>query len=286
MNATSYLPTSPEIAAASRFDWYEMTIDDRDDGRIPVALSLALGGTVTRAKGRNGYASCQVVERSGEVLAQVYGSSARHGEAHVVTSSEACDEVVPLLRRLYAEHRVSRVDVSADFRADFETLDAYALELAARRSLSHRLITDSSGGATRYLGSPSSELRVRVYKKTEQLRSLHPERAADIPDGIVRVELQARPSKRPSKERVSTMEPADVWGLGRWTSDLASDLLGFDAERVPTHFRKPANWVRGLHFLKHQYGPMVERRVGDVGLERARAEVLEALGLIDESEQP
>lgn len=266
-------------ALGCRFDWYELTADGLDDGRVAPALALALGGTVTQGKGRNGYAVCKVVERDGVVLAQVYGHSARAGEVHVTISGEACDEVVPLVRRLYPDHRVSRADSSVDFAADFGGLDRRAVEFAQARGLSHRLITDSDGGATRYLGAPSSELRTRVYKKSEQLRALHPEAAATVPDGIVRVELQARPGKRDVKERVSTMTADELWGLGKWSQIMALELLGIDAPRVPTHFDRPSDWNRAMHFLGRQYRPMIERRAESVGVDQARTELLEALGL-------
>lgn len=263
----------------SRFDWYEITFEGFDDGRERSALALALGGSLSRSKGRNGYAECFAIERDGSTLAQVYGRSARLGELHIVTTSEACDEVVPVLRRLWPEHRISRADSSIDFAADFDELDALAVKFAEARGLSFRLVSDSDGGATRYLGAPSSELRVRVYKKSEQLRALHPEAAADVPDGIVRVELQARPGKRAVKERVATMTADDLWGLGAWSQLFASEILGFDAERVPTHFRRPSDWSRALHFFERQYSPMVQRRAAEVGADQVRAELLEALGL-------
>jgi hypothetical protein len=270
-------------ALGCRFDWYELTADGLDDGRVAPALSLALGARITQGKGRNGYAVCEVVQRDESVLAEVYGHSARAGEVHIKTSGDACDEVVPLLRRLYPSHRVSRADSSVDFAADFDELDAQALAFATRRGLSHRLITDSAGGATRYLGAPSSELRLRVYRKSEQLRALHPELAETIPDGIVRAELQGRPGKRDVKELVSVMSADELWGLGQWSQLFAAELLGFDAPRVPTHYRRPSDWQRALHFLNRQYGPMMARRVDDVGLEAVQREVLDALGLLADS---
>ena len=263
----------------TRFDWYEITADGLDDGRVPPALALALGGRVTVGKGRNGYAQCHVIERDDLVLAQVYGHSARTGEVHITVSGQACDEVVPLLRRLYPDHRVSRADSSVDFEADFDSLDRLAVEFATARGLSHRIIRDSDGGATRYLGAPSSELRLRVYRKTEQLRALHPEAASTIPDGIVRAELQGRPGKRDTKEAVSLMTADELWGLGKWSQGFASSILGFDAPRVPTHFDRPSDFMRALHFLERQYGPMMKRRVEAVGLDSARREVMSALGL-------
>lgn len=264
-----------------RFDWYELTADGLDDGRVPRALALATGGRITPGKGRNGYAVCEVVERDDRVLCEVYGHSAREGEVHVKTSGEACDEMVPLLRRLYPDHRVSRADAAVDFETDFATLDRRAVAFARAHGISHRLITDSEGGATRYLGAASSETRVRVYKKTEQLRQLHPEIASTIPDGIVRIEEQARPGKRSVKERVSTMTADELWGIGQWTKLFGLELLAIDAPRVPTHFRRPSEWARALHFLGEQYGPMMQRRADAVGREQAAAEVLAALGLAE-----
>lgn len=263
----------------ARFDWYEVTMDDLDDGRVPAALALSLGARTSQGRGRNGYGTCTVIERDGDALAHVYGGSARIGEVHVTVTSESCDEVVPLIRRLWPAHRVSRFDSSIDFEIDFNELDALALEFAQARGLSHRFITDSDGGATRYLGAPSSELRVRVYRKTEQLRAMHPERAHEVPDGVVRVELQARPGKREAKERASTMSADDAWGLGRWTRDFAGQFLAIDARRTATHIRRPSDWSRSLHWLSQQYSPMIQRRIDEVGRDAVVAEVLEALGV-------
>ena len=288
--------------ASCRFDWFEGTFDraDNPDGASPILgagdpkhvyddgnarvvarrLAAELGGCeLVEGKGRNGYAGAYALVRGDDERARVYGRSARHDEVHVVTSGEACDEVVPILRRLWPVHRVSRVDVSADFLEDFAVIDAIALDFAREKGVSFRLVTDSAGGATRYLGSTTSETMVRVYKKSAQLRALHPTRAGDVPDGIVRCEIQHRPGKRAMKERVAGMAPEDVWGLSRWTKQLAAMLLAVDAVRVSTHSRRPSEWSRALYYLAAQYGPAVSRRVDEVGLEKTVAEVLAALGL-------
>lgn len=264
--------------AGARFDWYAATIDDADDGRVESGLALGLGASLTRGRGRNGYAVCWAVERGDELLAQVYGHSARAGEVHVVTTSESCDEVVPLIRRRWPEHRVARIDSAVDFEADFDQLDQLALRFAADHGIAFELITNSEGGATRYLGARSSEVRVRVYKKSEQLRALHPERD-DIPDGIVRVELQARPGKRDVKAATATMSADDVWGLGEWSKVFAAEVLAIDAPRTSTHFRRSTEWTRAMHFLGQQWSPMIARRVEAVGLDAVRDELLEVLGI-------
>lgn len=264
----------------SRFDWYECTVENVDDERVPLALAIALGGSVARRPGRNGYAQGWEVSTSdGEVLALVYGRSARAGEVHISVPGAACLAAVPVIRRLWPLHGVSRVDSACDFIADFEHLDALALSFAQDRGLSYRLVTDSDGGATRYIGSPRSELMVRLYKKTEQLRAKHPDQADQVPDGVVRAEAQARPGKRALKQAVATFVPDDVWGLAQWSALFAVSILALEPVRTSTHFRRSSDWTRSLHWLGQQYGPMVQERRDEVGREAVAAEVLRKLGI-------
>lgn len=263
----------------ARFDWMGLTFDGFDDGREVEKLRAALGAEMVRARGRNGYAEAWSLVRGDDELARVYGHSARVGEVHIETTSESCDEVVPRLREFWPEHRVARADSAVDYEADFAALDRRAVQFAEDNGISYSLITNSEGGATRYLGSRKSENYVRVYKKSEQLRAAHPERADDIPGGIVRFELEAKPSKRDTKELVATMTADELWGLGEWTQKFAAEFLGIDAPRVSTHFRRPSDWARVLHYLGEQYRPSVERRIAEVGSTRALAEVTGALGL-------
>jgi hypothetical protein len=264
----------------SRFDWYEMTAEGLDDGRVPAALALSTGATVEPGKARNGYGRASVVCRGEDVLAVVYGGSARAGEVHVVTTGSSCDEVVPILRRLWPQHRVSRADAALDFSGDFDQLDAQLVAFCREgRQLKHELIVNSEGGATRYVGGRSSEVRLRLYKKSEQLRALHPDRAQEIPDGVVRVEVQVRPGKRATKELAAVLRPDDMFGLGQWSAQYAAEVLRLQPERTPTNFRRPSDWSRGIHYLGLQWSPMIAARVASRGLEATRAEVLLALGL-------
>jgi hypothetical protein len=48
---------------------------------------------------------------------------------------------------------------------------------------------------------------------------------------------------------------------------------------VPTHFRRPRDFARALHFLGAQYGPMMQRRADDVGIDQVMAEIAAALGI-------
>lgn len=260
----------------SRFDWYASTFESLNLYAVAESLVSALGGSVTEGRGRNGYRKQLTVERDEKVLARVLGESVRVGEVHVVTTSEACDEVVPLLRHWWPEHRVSRCDVAVDVLADFDALDVRSVAFAEKKGLSHRLFTDNLGGATRYLGSPSSEVMVRVYKKSEELRKRHPESASEIPDGIVRAECVVRPNTR-MKGIVAKMESDEIWGLAEWSRGFAAGFFELEAERVPTHFREASDWSKALHWMRQQYGPALRRRAQVVGFEQAREELLAAL---------
>lgn len=268
---------TPSADLESRFDWYECTWDGWEDAAA--TLALALGGDLRQERGRNGYADCKAVVRGDDELVRVYGRSARIGELHAVVTGSSCPEVVPIIRRHWPEHRVSRADSAVDVIADFERVDARAVEFARGRGLSFRLITDSEGGATRYLGAPTSEVRTRVYKKTEQLRAVHPERAQDVPEGLVRFELVIRPQKRDRKLAVASLSSDELWGLSQWSQALAAEMLGVEAERTYLQFRRPSSWLRALHFLGQQYGGMVRARAGEVGTDAVLAELTEALGL-------
>lgn len=261
----------------TRFDWYQATWDGWEDAASH--LAVVLGGQLRTGKGALGYSECHSVVRGEDELVRVYSRSFRVGEVHAVITGESCDEVVPVFRRLFPDHRVSRADSAIDLLADFDQVDDQAVAFAKARGLSYRLITDSEGGATRYLGAPSSEVRVRVYKKTEQLRALHPERASEVPDGVVRVELQARPGKRAVKDATALLDADGLWGMSQWGQVYAAEVLGLDAERIYTHFRRPSDRERSLFFLGLQYGPLARQLAADLGREAALEQLAGVFGL-------
>lgn len=263
----------------SRFDWYQATFDDLDDLRVAQNLAISLGGALVVAKPYYGYSRAWAVEHEDKALVKVFGGSPRGGEVHVQTSSQSCDVVVPLLRKLWPVHRVTRADSSYDFHGTYKSVRDVAKAFADERGIFTYEHVNSDGGATLELGSRSSERQVKVYDKTAELKHKHPERAGEIPEGIIRAELQFRPSKRPAKARVSVMNPDDLWGLSAWTKDLASTLLGFEAERVTLRFKVPSDWSRSVHYLGEHYGPSVARRLETHSPEEVKREVLLALGL-------
>lgn len=263
----------------SRFDWYSATFDIADERRLADGLAIALNGVVTPRKGLHGYSRGWTVERGTDKLATVLGGTAQ-GDTHVITTSESCDLVVPLIRKFWPCHRVARADSAIDFKGDYEEIQAYAKGFAEARGLTWDSRVNSDGGATFTIGSRASERYLRVYKKTEQLRAKYPERSGEIPDGIIRAELEVKPSKRPAKVRLAVMTAEDMWGLGKWTKEFAEELLGLEPERVKLRFKNSTDWERALHYLGKQYGPSIARRLETHPADDVIEQVLDVLGLI------
>ena len=292
VGASARLGKLDTVGQGFRFDWYEATFDGWQADEVASSLAVALGssGAVTRCKGQHGYGfGVQLVE-AGEVVLTVFGGSERVDEVHVRVSGGDCDAVVPLIRKFWPEHRVSRVDSSVDFVADFEELDAVALDFCRNyhignmpKPLSHRLTSCSKGGATRYLGSVKSSKVVRVYKKSEEVRAKDPR--AVVPDGVVRVELQLRPSKRAGKAAVASMSPQAVWGLG-WPREFAQLVAALDVEPVELEGRNKSEWSRALWYLGQQYGKAVRKRAEEVGVDVAMDEVRRSLCVVADTRPP
>lgn len=264
--------------ALARYDWYEATFVTLEPEQVVRRLAAAIGGEVTTGKGRYGYALCSAIDREGRVIARVFTRSKTPGEVHLAVTGESCDEVVPLVREWWPDHRVSRCDVAVDWCTDFELLDERVQKFAEDRGMKHSLFTSSDGGATRYIGSKKSEMFARVYKKSEELRSKYPDQADEVPDGIVRAEIVVRPKSR-NKAALASLPPEAVYGLSKWGKAFAAEFADIDAERIKVSFTQVSDWERIRDTLFAQYGPSVRRRAELVGVEQARAELLEVFCL-------
>lgn len=262
----------------TRFDYYQCTI--REARNVAEHLGVIFGAEKRPAAGRWGYARGSELVSDETVSATVYTGSARADETHVVISGASCDRVVPVIRNLWPRHAVSRADSALDCFADFDRLDADVLRFARDHGIKYRLVTDSDGGATRYLGAPSSTAMLRVYKKSEQLRSkLTAPAAARVPDGVVRFELQVRPGKAAQKAATATMTADDLWGFTKWGKQFAESFLALDVERAEIAPVTPSTWSKALYWLQQQYGAQIRARAADVGTAALLAELQEAFEL-------
>lgn len=264
---------------SARFDWYQATFADYLYQDVLNAFEEAFKIKIEHCKGRIGYRRGEVWKSGGEdrlatLLLGGYGDS--EGTFNLQVTSDLCDEVVPILRRF--EHRVSRVDSAIDFFGDWHAWKKVTLDFGKLFNVRRRVITDSKcGGGTVYLGSPTSQTQLRLYDKSAELKNKFPERAGEIPDGLIRAELQVRPAKD-VKKQASRWSPADCWAYAsKWSHKYATDVLKVETADYETRHRQLSIYETALRALGKQYGPTFARRSAEVGEDQALEEIFLAL---------
>jgi hypothetical protein len=158
------------------WDWYQATIKGltSPDGVLSLLEAAAgTGGQWKPVPGLYGYVF-------GRELLGVEAGSVRvffgGGDVHVQATSAAAEAVVPILRKWWPDHTVSRADVAWDVveAGGFDRLYAKVHELArAGAGTGGRKVStstagdwlDREAGRTFYAGGTSSRLRVVVYEK-------------------------------------------------------------------------------------------------------------------------
>ena len=185
----------------------------------------------------------------------------KDGVTLVTMSGDMCADVVPVFRKLFPDHGVSRVDACQDFigATVFEDTHAFLVDAALAKGL--RL--DQHGdyhrktGRTLYLGSTSSPVRVRWYEKGwEQVAKVEAGHYV-LPDDFditrCRLETQYRPASR-DKALVATYTPDDVAAAAEWTRWAHSMMLGVDLARPQKVGVKRTSHEQKMHHLFEQYG--------------------------------
>lgn len=258
------------VAGAStlgpRFDWMQATVRE-DAETVAHVLGSTLGaGELDTGKGLHGYAASYLVKRRGETLARVLWGG-KNGNPHVIASSAATDEVLPVVRAAWAGHHlVTRLDSAQDFDAPdaFVQLRALMLAQAERSRLSVQEVQSTVNGVlsrTVYLGSPSSRVRVRLYEKGQMMR----QQGGEAPEGWVRLEAQLRPDSPAAREAATDLDPLGAWGLSSWTRDLAAAAFGADVPRVHMQVKREPDYARALFYLERQYGDILRRALAVEG---------------------
>lgn len=225
----------------------------------------ALDGTVAvPGKGLQGWQqSVRVFDGQGFQVGQVYFGGTRT-DVHVVSTSAAAHDVRPRVAGLFGA-RTSRVDTRVDTLLPFEALEDRLRTAAGQKATLRAIHSEKAGkstGRTLYVGSPTSQVQVRLYEK-------HLESPGQYVDGTNRVEVQLRPPSR-AKADVSTWSPAETFCASELTRRVAG-LLGQDVAHPATmqKTRGTPDLERTLAAMAHQYGPGVERWLqatgGEVG---------------------
>lgn len=276
-------------------DWYAATIPDEIQ-RVVSFLSENLGGSLRMAKtGLNGYANRGFLDDEGINLATLLWGGNNGANPHAFASSDQAEHFRNLVRDVWPEHSVTRVDVAEDMDGGPELFDDFTarlVEYAKGKRLSVSTVGDwlteeAHEGRTLYLGSTSSPARVRLYEKGKQIaKEQFYSRGWGTPEGFpidwVRLELQLRPQKA-QKQKAATDELEQLWGYAGWTQDVAENLLSLSVPRVKGDVWKRSQDEEILSWVARQYGALFSRRLDALG--GSWAKVGEELGQYVEQQE-
>lgn len=262
-----------------RFDWYQATIPAHPlDVVEGVLAAMAPGGEVRSGRGMHGYTQSHEIRRGdGDRVALVLCGGNRGAHPNAQASGADAPQFAATVRDMWPRHRVTRVDAAEDLvgQGAYETLETSCRSLARERRLKGRAIVpdDVADGRTYYVGSATSDVRVRLYDKTaEQRRLMAPDRLHEVPDNWARVEAQVRPRKD-AGYAVAALSPSEVWGCASWTCELAQRLFALDLARIEMQAGRETQDQRAWRFMIQQYGATMRRKASRIGWPEMFAEL-------------
>ncbi|GEM_PF-964149 len=270
----------------AHFDWYAVTIDDRLE-RVLDRLSVGLCATVRRSRPRNGYLEAFQLVDADRTVATVYAGGP-NGAPHAVATGLASEKFAAVVRRNWPNaQRVSRVDSRIDFggaESDSHTWDvlyatvvAFARERGLATSVHGDFLGSGEAGRTLYVGSPKSEVHLRLYEKSKEVRAHSRNRSGCVVSDWVRVEVEVRPKKRTARQSAGSASALDVWGYSGWTKDLLALLTGLDVPRTQITQWGQSRDERAVANLARQYGPAMRRIAESEGWDSLLARIESAV---------
>lgn len=252
-----------------RFDAYTATMRGAKPDDVAQLLfdQVGIGGKFETGRGFHQFGQ-RMSAKSGdghEVGSVSFGG--RHGDLVMLeVKGEHSPAVVEALRARF-EHKVTRVDSCADFDAPKAFSRLYRACRTVKKA--HGVMGGKAGdwedfpekGRTLYLGAKSSPCRARLYEKGLQPEYVHLSR-----ENWVRLELQIRPKGVASGHAFAGLSALDVWGAGRWTRDLAAQVLQAHVDPHPagTVYRM-SETDHKLWWMCRQYGGALVELAADVG---------------------
>jgi hypothetical protein len=195
---------------------------------------------------------------------------------HAWASGSGAHDFAQIVREAVPVHKVTRADVPIDViePGGFDRLKPVCRAVADEHRVKVRKIDDDDrgeDGRTYYCGSPTSQVRTRLYEKGRQVLDeggvfVPPEGLdlADLPDWH-RLEIQVRPDGD-ARWQMAKAEPQEFWGAAKWTQDLVRQVLDMNVRRVVVgSVWRASDDDRAYRHMVSQYGAMLARLAADLG---------------------
>lgn len=287
-----------------RFDWYQATVmaDPAQGIKELSRLGDSLSPCDNLAKKYRYNQGFHVRHRDKGNVATILMGGSNGSHFHAWASSENTDDFVSLVRDQWgSSHSVTRADPAEDFVE--EGVTKRMLLLMKRVAKRHRLkfarrmdMLDKTAGITQYMGSDSSDYKVRGYEKGyEQLSkvdavlgrtgfSLDRDNILITntltgemirPKDWFRLELQIRPRQEESRALLATLTPEQAWGCTTWTTELAQEAMALDLERIVMRTRKHSAFDESVSWACRMYGKVFVQLANERGVEGAMRHLLD-----------
>lgn len=240
-----------------KFDWYQASIPEVSPQVVMDTLSKSdYYGEWVETKPIKGYDMGVQFVLGDQVKFRINhgGQNAEHGP-NVLATGGAAPALAEIIRRAFPAHKVSRVDSCQDFfHADaYPYLRKKLLRIATENKVKAMEITkplqESDDGCSLYLGADSSIVSARLYERGKK---------NNTDKELVRLELQVRP-KKDMKICAAVLSPLEMWGLAKWSLQVAQKIGNTDLKRVDVQLYQPSDHERAYRFMLKQYRRTLER---------------------------
>lgn len=173
-----------------------------------------------------------------------------------VSSGENSEHGASFLRSTFPKHRVSRADVCEDYDevGGFDRFHSLIDPIVRSAGVQVQFQGDpdpsKQTGRTMYYGSPKSDVRLVLYEK-----GLHERGKGNLAASVgwVRLELRVRPRKD-RKALCASLLPPQMWGLSKWTSRVAKEVLLTGVPFIPDPSLRVGKVDQAVIHMFRQYG--------------------------------
>lgn len=242
------------------FDWYQATVPEDFLVIVDGVMALLPGAKEIKFDefGGNGYkGTARFIDASGDTISTLLFNS-KSAAPNLRGTGKHSAPIAKLVRELWPEHTVSRLDVCEDlseagfFEKTVKTLKSIASEHKIESGRS--FIPDiAEKGSTYYLGAPKSQTMIRCYEKGKELLAKGECTPEEYDPNHVRVEIQCRPKTRDAKSKFASIEPDAVWGVSAWSQNAADQVLGLKVPRVKIRENEKSDLDQANEHLTFQW---------------------------------